>query len=317
MATRYPHLEPYGQGTLDVGDGQRLYWEQCGNPDGKPAVVLHGGPGSGCSPYMRRLFDPEAYRVVLFDQRGAGRSQPHASDPGADLSVNTTHHLIADVETLREHLGIARWLMHGMSWGSTLGLAYAETYPERVSEVILAAVTMTRRSDVEWFSRGVGRFFPAQWQAFLDGVPAADRTGDLVEAYARLLNSSDAAVRTRAARDWCAWEEAVVSAETGGGPNPRYANARFRLGFARLVTHYFSHAAWLGPDQLLDNAHRLAGIPGVLIHGRLDIGGPLLTAWQVARAWPGSDLVVLEASGHSSSDLLDRVVTATDRFAGM
>lgn len=315
MAVRYPPLEPYQHGMLDVGDGQRLYWEQCGNPRGRPAVVLHGGPGSGCAPWMRRLFDPGAYRVVLVDQRGAGRSTPHVSDPGVDLAVNTTRHLVADVEALRGHLGIDRWLVHGVSWGSTLGLAYAQAHPQRVSALVLAAVTMTRRADVEWLTRGVGRFFPAQWEAFRDGVPAPERGGDLAAAYARLLASPDAGVRERAARDWCAWEEALVSVETGGVANPRYADAAFRAGFARLVTHYFSHAAWLGEDQLLEGAHRLAGVPGVLVHGRLDIGAPLHAAWALSRAWPGSELVVLEGSGHTSADLGDHVTAATDRLA--
>jgi proline iminopeptidase len=315
VAGRYPPVEPYEHGMLDVGDGQRLYWETCGNPRGKPALVLHGGPGSGCTPAHRRLFDPGAYRVVLLDQRGAGRSRPHASAPAADLSVNTTRHLVADLEALREHLGIERWLVHGLSWGSSLALAYAQTHPERVSEVVLAAVTMTRREDVEWLTRGVGRFFPEEWHRFRDGVPRADRDGNLAAAYARLLASPDPAVRERAASDWCAWEEALVSVESGGRPNPRYADARFRLGFARLVTHYFAHAAWLREGQLLQDANRLAGIPAVLVHGRLDLGGPLHTAWQLAKAWPGSELVVLETSGHTSDDLGARVVAATDRFA--
>ncbi len=312
--TRYQTHEPLEHGRLGVGDGHVLYWETCGNPLGKPAVVLHGGPGSGCGPWHRSMFDPDAYRLVLFDQRGAGRSTPHASDPTADLSVNTTEHLLRDLEQLRDHLGIQRWLVYGISWGSTLGLAYAERHPDRVSEMILGPVTMTRRSDVRWFAYDVGKFFPAEWERFRDGVPADDRDGDLVAAYARLLASPDPVVHDQAARDWCAWEEAVVSRESGGVPNPRYADPHFRLGFARLVTHYFSHGAFLADGQLLRDASRLAGIPGVLIHGRLDLGGPLVTAWELARAWPSSELVVLEASGHTSGDIGDHVVAATDRF---
>jgi len=300
---------------LDVGDGQLIYWEMCGDPDGKPAVGLHGGPGSGSTPGSRRLFDPEAYRIVLLDQRGAGRSLPHASDPAADLSVNTTDHLLGDLERLREHLGIDHWLVYGNSWGSTLGLAYAQRHPQRVTELILAAVTMTRRSDIRWLSHGVGRFFPLEWARFRDGVPASERDGDLVEAYARLLAHRDADVQEQAAKDWCAWEEAIVSLESGGVPNPRYADARFRLAFARIVTHYFRYGAWLEEGQLLRQAHRLARIPGVLIHGRLDLGGPLTVAVELARVWPGSELVVLEAAGHTSHDLESRVVAATDRFA--
>ncbi len=315
MPARYPDIEPRERGMLDVGDGQSLYWEVCGNPAGKPALVLHGGPGSGCTPAMRCLFDPRRYRIVLFDQRGAGRSRPHAGDPATDLSANTTHHLVADIERLREHLAVDRWLVHGRSWGSTLALAYAERFPLHVSEIVLAAVTMTRRTDVDWLSRGVGAFFPAQWERFVAGLPEPDRAGDLVAAYARRLADPDPAIQQRAARSWCDWEEALVSVESGGRPNPRYDDPSFRLGFARLVTHYFSHAAWLPDDELLAGAHRLAGIPGVLIHGRLDLGAPLRRAWQLAQAWPDSELVILDTAGHTSDGLGDHVVVATDAFA--
>jgi proline iminopeptidase len=315
VSTRYPGIEPYEHGMLDVGDGQTLYWEVCGNPSGKPAVTLHGGPGSGCSPSTRSLFDPRRYRIVLFDQRGAGRSRPHASDPAADLSVNTTVHLIADIEGIREHLGVDRWLVQGTSWGSTLALAYAERFPQRVSEMVLAAVTMTRRVEVDWLCRGAGAFFPAQWERFRAGVPISDRDGDLAAAYARLLVDPDPDVHHRAARSWCDWEEAIVSVESGGQPNPRYDDPDFRLGFARLVTHYFSHAAWLAEDELLAHADRLAGIPGVLIHGQLDIGAPLRTAWQLAQSWSSGELVVLDAAGHSSTSVGDQIIVATDAFA--
>lgn len=311
---RYPPIDPYDHGMLAVGDGQEVYWETCGNPDGKPAVVLHGGPGSGCQPGARQLFDPAAYRIVLFDQRGAGRSVPHASEPSVDLSVNTTEHLIADLELLREHLGIERWLVRGVSWGSTLALAYAERHPERVSEAVLVAVALTRPSDVRW-SRGLRRFLPAEWSRFRDGGLAGEGDGDLVAAYARLPADPDPEVQARAARDWCAWEDAITTLEPGGAPNPRYGDARFRLGFARLVTHYFAHAAWLDEDQLLADAHRLADVPGVLIHGRLDLGASLSAAWDLTRAWPGSELVVVGGAGHASSELNDHVVAVTDRFA--
>jgi proline iminopeptidase len=315
MAIVYPPIDPYDSGLLSVGDGNHIYWETCGNPDGKPALVLHGGPGSGCTPGLRRLFDPEAYRVVLLDQRGAGRSTPHAGGPAVDLSVNTTDHLIGDLERLREHLAIETWLVHGRSWGTTLGLAYAERYPARVTEMILAAVCLTRRSDIHWLYHGVGRFFPSEWERFCDGVPPADRDGDLVDAYARLLVHPNAGVREKAAQDWCDWEDAVVARESGGVPNPRYADAHFRMGFARTVTHYFRHGAWLREGQLLLEADRLTGIPGVLIHGRLDLGGPLRSPWELARAWPGSELIVLDSSGHTSDELGDHVVAASDRFA--
>ncbi len=316
MTELYPEIEPYDGGMLDVGDGNAIYWEVCGNPAGKPAVVLHGGPGSGCTPGMRRYFDPAAYCVVLFDQRGAGRSTPHASDHATDLSTNTTEHLIADIERLREHIGIERWLVYGGSWGVTLALAYAERFPGRVTEMVLVGVTMTRPSEIEWLYHGVGRLFPEEWSRFRDGVPEGDRDGDLVGAYHRLLEGPDAAVREQAARDWCAWEEAVVASTPGYRPNPRYERPEFRMAFARIVTHYFSHSAWLEDGVLLREAGRLAGIPGIMVHGRLDLGSPLGTAWELARAWPGSELVVVETAGHDTRDskMAATIVAALDRF---
>jgi proline iminopeptidase len=217
VADLYPPIEPYDRGMLGVGDGNLVYWEVCGNPDGKPALVIHGGPGSGCSPGQRQYFDPDRYRVALFDQRGCGRSRPHASDPATDMRHNTTGHLLADMERLREHLGIRRWLLSGASWGSTLLLAYAQRHPQRVSEIVISGVTVTRCSDIEWLYRGVGRFFPQEWERFRDGVPEAD--GDLVAAYARRMEHPDPLVRERAAADWTAWEDAVISLEPSGKPN--------------------------------------------------------------------------------------------------
>jgi proline iminopeptidase len=303
---------------LDVGDGNLVYWEACGNPEGKPALVVHGGPGSGCGPGFRRNFDPERYRVVLFDQRGCGRSTPHASEPAADMSVNTTEHLLADMEQLREQLGIEQWLLWGGSWGSTLILAYAERHPERVSEIVILGVTTCRRSERDWLYRGVGRFFPDAWERFRDGVPAAEREGDLHAAYARLLESPDAEVRSKAALDWLAWEDAVISQEPHGKPNAysdRPPDAQ--LAFVRICAHYYSHGAWLEEDQVLRDAGRLAGIPGVLIHGRLDMSAPLQIAWDLARAWPGAQLVVVADSGHTGSEAMqNEILAATDRFAG-
>ena len=317
MTALYPPIEPYAHGTLDVADGNLVYWEACGNPQGKPALVLHGGPGSGCTPGMRRFFDPERYRAVLFDQRNCGRSTPHASDPATSLAPNTTPHLLADIEHLRMALEIDHWLVFGMSWGSTLALAYAESHPGQVSEIVLAAVTTTRREEIDWLYHGAGRFFPEAWERFREGVPPAERDGDLVEAYARLLDHPDPAVREAAAASWCAWEDAVVATNPEAGPNPRYADARFRMAFARIVTHYFRHNAWLEDGQLLREAGRLSGIPGVLIHGRLDISSPLSTAWELAQAWPGSELVIVERSGHSSAGpgMAEAIVAATDGFA--
>ncbi|MBF8190715.1 prolyl aminopeptidase [Nonomuraea sp. K274] len=316
----YPAIEPYEHGMLDTGDGNDIYWEVCGNPDGKPALVVHGGPGSGCRPGARRPFDPERYRIVLFDQRNCGRSRPHASDPATDLSRNTTQHLIADMERLRERLGIDRWLLHGGSWGSTLMLAYAETHQERVSEMVIGGVTTTRRYEIDWLYRGVGRFFPEEWERFKQGVPQADRDGDLfgiIAAYSRLMADPDPEVRVKAAHDWTAYEDAVISLEPNGKPNAysdRPADAL--LAFTRICAHYFSNGAWLEEGVLLREAGKLAGIPGVLIHGRLDLGGPLDTPWQLAQAWPDARLVVVEDSGHTGSDTFsDEIVSALDSFA--
>jgi proline iminopeptidase len=302
---------------LQVGDGNLVYWEVCGNPAGKPAVMLHGGPGSGCVPYWRRYFDPDAYRVVLFDQRGCGRSTPHSSDPTVDLAANTTDHLIADLERLRDLLGIDRWLVVGGSWGSTLGLAYAERLPEHVSEMVLFSVATTSRREVRWVTRDVARYFPDQWARFRDGVPEADRDGDLVAAYYRLLHDRDPAVREKAARDWCRWEDAHVAIRANHRPDPRYDDPRFRKAFARLVTHYWHHAAFVEDGALLRDAGGLAGIPGVLIHGRLDLSSPLDIAWHLSRAWPGSELIVVDEAGHGAGQpgLQDALSAAIDRFA--
>ena len=314
---RYPPIEPYDQGLLDVGDGNQIHWETSGNAAGKPALVVHGGPGSGSSPGPRRSFDPQRYRIIGFDQRGCGRSVPHASDPGTDMGVNTTHHLIADMERLREHLGVDRWLLFGGSWGATLSLAYAEQFPERVTEIILIAVTTGRHSEIEWLYDGVGRFFPEAWERFRDGVPAPERRGDLPAAYARLMEHADPAVRARAAHDWCAWEDAVLSLEGYGAPNP-YGDRpdRGRLAFVRICTHYFSHRLWLPDDQMFTDVGRLAGIPGVLLHGRMDLSGPARNAWELSRAWPDAEVTVFGGAGHKGSEAMgDALLAATERFA--
>ncbi|MER7183223.1 prolyl aminopeptidase [Streptomyces hyaluromycini] len=311
MPEEFPPVEPYARGLLDVGDGQRIYWETSGNPGGKAALCVHGGPGSGGRRGSRRLFDPEVYRVVLFDQRGCGESRPHASDPSVGLAHNTTGHLIADMERLREHLGIDRWLLYGGSWGSTLILAYAERHPERVSEIVISGVTMTRPEETDWLYHGVGRLLPGPWEAFRDALPPADRDGSLVAAYNRLLNSPDAAVRVAAARAWCTWEDAVIAHEVLGSPGAYSDRPDDALmAFVRICAHYFAHDAWLEDGQLLRDAHRLAGIPGVLIHGRLDIGSPLKTAWELAKVWPDAELKVIDDSGHTGSPTLRRTVLA-------
>ncbi len=306
-------MTPYADGMLDVGDGHQVYWEVCGNPAGKPAVVLHGGPGSGCTPWNRRWFDPELYRVVLFDQRNSGRSLPYAGDAVVDLSTNTTQHLVDDIERVREHLEIDRWLVSGISWGTTLALAYAQAHRDQVTELVLNSVVTTTRAEVEWLTRAMGRVFPEEWEQFRAGVPAEDRDGDLSAAYSRLLHDPDPAVRERAAAAWCAWEDTHVGTFPGHRPSPRYQDPAFRLCFARVVTHYFSHAGFLDEGVLLRHASRLAGIPAVLIHGRLDISGPPDIAWQLHRSWPGSELVLLDGVGHGAT--LDAVLGATRRFA--
>jgi proline iminopeptidase len=308
---------PHAEGMLDIGDGNHMYWATYGNPSGKPAAVVHGGPGSGSNPDSVRLFDLSRYRVVLFDQRGCGASKPHASDPATDMRVNTTAHLIADMERLREHLQIDRWLLLGGSWGSTLILAYAELHPKRVSEVVLNGVTTTRRIEIDWLYNGVARFFPEAWERFCAGVPEADRQGNLVAAYAHLMNSSDASVTAKAAANWCAWEDAVLSCEPHGAAAP-YGDRppQARIAFVRIAAHYFAHAAWLEEAVLLREAHRLTGIPGVLLHGRHDMAGPPDTAWYLARAWPDARLSFVADAGHKGSSVMrELTVAALDGFA--
>ncbi len=322
MTERYPAVEPYDSGTLGVGDAHTLYWETVGNPSGTPAVYLHGGPGSGCTPGARRNFDPEGYRAVLFDQRGCGRSRPLASEPDADLSTNTTDHLVADLERLRKHLGIERWVVVGVSWGVTLGLVYAERYPERIIGMVLGAVTSGSWRETEWITRAMGRVFPREWERFAAIVPQVERGGDLSAAYARLLAEPDPLMRERAALEWCRWEDVHVSLMPGWEPNPRYEDPQFRLVFARLVTHYWSHGCFLnggdsGEGEVMSGLHRLAGIPAVLIHGRLDVSGPPDTAWALHRAWPGSQLVVLDEAGHGGAGFPEAMTAALDGFRGL
>jgi proline iminopeptidase len=313
----FPPIEPYDHGFLDVADGNLVYWEACGNPAGKPVVMVHGGPGQGCSANMRRMFDPRLYRAILFDQRGCGRSIPHASKPGTDMQHNTTEHLISDMEHLREHLGIDRWLVTGGSWGTTLALLYAERYPHRVSEIMLSAISTSQRSEIDWLYRGVGQFFPEKWQTFRNAVPEEDRKGDLVAAYARLMEDPDPRVRNPAAVAWRTWEDVVLSLEPTARPaaytDPPDDDV---LAFVRICAHYYAHAAWLPDNAVIGNAGRLAGIPGVLIHGRLDLSCPAITAWELASAWPGVELLIDDQSGHRGSDTKRGWMLATlDKFA--
>ncbi|MFC3125273.1 prolyl aminopeptidase [Pseudoroseomonas globiformis] len=313
----YPVLEPYASGDLPVGDGHSLSWEACGHPEGRPALVLHGGPGSGRSATARRYFDPAVFNIVLFDQRGCGRSIPHAGAADADLRTNTTAHLVADIERLRKHLNVADWLLLGGSWGSTLALAYAQQHPERVRAMVLHNVATTTRREVDWITRGVGTFFPREWERFRKGARDVHGNGCLAEAYHRLLMDPDPAVRMKAAQDWCDWETAIVDVTASHKPHPRYADPAFRLAFARLVTHYWRHAAWLEDGILLRRMPELAMLRGTLIHGRLDFGSPLATAWHLAQAWQGSELVVVDEAGHDARDpgMADHIVAAIRRLA--
>jgi proline iminopeptidase len=314
----YAAGEPVESGYLEIEDGSLVYWETCGDPGGKPAVVLHGGPGSGCTPWHRTLFDPANYRVVLFDQRNCGRSTPHASEPDVDLSANTTQNLVSDVEALREHLGIERWLVWGGSWGSTLALAYAETHPDRVTEMILWGVTTGRRSETDWLFRGgVAPLFPEQWERLRAGIPDVTEDREVVDAYARLLFDPDPDVRARAALHWCAWESATPDWPPKAGLAPRYRDRDFALAFARLVTHYVRNDLFLEDGVLLRNAGVLAGIPSILINGRFDLQAPLGNAWTLHRAWPGSELVVVDDAGHAADDeaITRELIRASDRSA--
>ncbi|WP_116045069.1 prolyl aminopeptidase [Amycolatopsis palatopharyngis] len=313
----YPAIQPHEWGMLDVGDGNLVYWEVSGNPNGKPVVVLHGGPGSGSAPLTRRHFDPTVYRIVLFDQRGAGRSTPHVSTPGTDLSRNTTWHLVADMELLRERLRIERWQLFGGSWGATLALAYAETHPERVSEIVLRGIFTARQSEIDWiYNGGAAHLFPQEWAHYLAPLPDSER-GDPVAAYRRLVIDPDPAVSEPAAVAWSAWEGAIVSVVPQEQFRNSYARPAVAVPFARIALHYFAHESWLEPGQLIREAGKLAGIPGILVQGRYDAVCPPSTAYELHQAWPGSALSILPGAGHAVNDpgVLAALRAATDSFA--
>ncbi len=309
----YPPIEPFATGMLPVGDGNEIYWEASGNPDGKPAIHLHGGPGSGIMTGHRKRFDPARYMIISFEQRGCGRSRPLAT--WDTLATNTTQALIADIETLRQHLGIGRWLVTGLSWGTTLALAYAQAHPERVTEIVLGAVTTTTPREVEWLTEAMGNIFPREWDAFAAASNA--KPGQrMVDAYDALLTSPDAAVREQAARDWIRWEDTHVSLDPNRGPMLADDDPARQQVFATLVTHYWSHGAFLGETELLDGMPTIAHIPGVLVHGRLDISSPMRIPWELHKAWPGSELVVIDDEGHGGERMIAAMVEAYERFAG-
>ena len=308
----YPEIEPGTSGMLPVSALHTLYYEECGNPRGKPVVFLHGGPGGGSNARCRRFFDPEAYRIVLFDQRGCGRSTPHA-----ELAENTTWDLVADIERLREHLGIERWQVFGGSWGSTLALAYAQTHPERVTELVLRGIFLLRRRELEWFyQQGCDALFPDAWEHYLAAIPPAER-GDLIGAYHRRLTHADPAVRIAAARAWSVWEAATSFLYQDREHIQASAADGFALAFARIESHYFVNAGFLDrDDQLLRDVGRIRHIPAVIVQGRYDVVCPLRSAWDLHRAWPEADLQIVPDAGHSAFEPgnLHALIEATDRF---
>ncbi|MGH7022241.1 MAG: prolyl aminopeptidase [Caulobacteraceae bacterium] len=307
----YPPVEPFESGLLDVGDGHKVYFERCGDPNGTPAVFLHGGPGAGCSPTQRRLFDPARYCVTLFDQRGCGRSTPYAG-----LEANTTWDLVADIERLRARFGHKRWLVFGGSWGSTLALAYAETHPERVSGLIVRGVFTATRAEIDWYYQGGAAWlFPDLWERFIAPIPEAERD-DLVAAYRKRLTGEDQAARLEAAKAWSLWEAGTITLL----PNAlaaQFGEDRYALAFARIENHYFTHDSWLADDQLIEGAGRLAGIPGVIVQGRYDVATPARSAWRLAKAWPKARLELIADAGHAFDEpgILDALIRATDEFA--
>ncbi|GAA1142718.1 prolyl aminopeptidase [Microbacterium aurantiacum] len=313
----YPPIEPYDTGELLVGDGNRVFYEQSGNPDGKPVVFLHGGPGGGTSPWHRRFFDPERYRIILLDQRGCGRSTPHASAPDADLRHNTTWHLVADIDLLRRNLGIDRWQVFGGSWGSALALAYAQTHPEAVTEIVLRGIFTLRRHELEWFYEGgAGAVFPDLWADFIAPIPVLERSR-MIEAYHRRLFDPDPAVHRPAGLAWTRWEASTLTLR----PDPELVAAMTdpdtAVAFARIENHYFVHEGWFREGQLIENARILRGIPAVIVQGRYDVCTPMMTAWDLHRAWPEADFVVVPDAGHAASEpgIATALRAATDRFA--
>ncbi|MFD5225483.1 prolyl aminopeptidase [Microbacterium sp. NPDC058342] len=308
----YPRVEPFRTGRLARPDGAELYWELSGNPHGRPALYLHGGPGGGLRRGgYRRRFDPEKYLIVGFDQRGCGRSTPWAMDDLDGLTGNTTQAQIADIEALREVLGVDQWLMHGVSWGSTLALAYALERPDRVSEIINVAVTTGSREEIDWLTEGVGRIFPEAWERF--AAPAGDRR--IVDVYAEMLRDPSSSVRRAAASAWDTWESTHISLDPEWMPGPLHHDPRDQQNFALLVSHYWSNDCFLtGSQRILDRAPELAGIPGVLIHGRRDVSGPAGTAWELHRRWPGSSLHIAEDEGHGGPKQMQLVADTTDGF---
>ncbi|HTS02261.1 MAG TPA: prolyl aminopeptidase [Thermoanaerobaculia bacterium] len=309
----YPPIEPYRTGMLTVSDVHTIYWEESGNPNGKPAVFLHGGPGGGSDPKVRRFFHPEKYRIVVFDQRGCGKSTPYAS-----LEANTTWDLVSDAEKVREHLEIDTWQVFGGSWGSTLALAYAEKHPDRVTELVLRGIFLLRKKEIDWFyQEGASILFPDAWEPYLAHIPEAER-GDLVTAYHKRLTSEDPAVRLAAAKIWSGWEGATSKLLPDASFSGHYEEDEFALAFARIEAHYFHNKGFFETDgQLLRDAGKIRNIPGVIVQGRYDVVCPIFSAWALHRAWPEADLIISPDAGHSAWEPPNSraLVAATDKFA--
>lgn len=311
LRLHYPPIEPYETGMLDVGDGHSVYFERCGKPGGKPAVFLHGGPGAGCSPDHRRLFDPEIYDVLLFDQRGCGRSKPYAR-----LDDNTTWHLVADIERLRTMTGAEKWLVFGGSWGSTLSLSYAETHPEHVSELVLRGVYTLTRAELDWYYQfGASELFPDKWARFEAPIPQAER-GNMINAYRKILTGDDEARKLEAAVAWSTWEGETITLLPSEEYSDSFSADDFAIAFARIENHYFFHGAWLEEGQLMRDIEKIRHIPCVIVHGRYDMPCPMRYAWLLAQAWPEADFHLIEGAGHAYSEpaILDQLILATDRF---
>ena len=297
---------------LDTGEGHSLYWELCGNPNGKPAVFLHGGPGSGCTADQRRLFDPARYCVLLFDQRGCGHSTPHAN-----LDNNTTWHLVADIERLRTLLNVERWLVFGGSWGSTLALAYAQTHPQAVSALIVRGIFTVRQAELHWYyQEGASWLFPDLWEAFLAPIPVQER-GDLMAAYHQRLVGTDPVAQLVAAKAWSLWEGQTIRLLPDAANAAKHAADHFAMAFARIENHFFVHKGWLEEGQLIRDAHKLTGIPGTIIQGRYDVATPAKTAWELHQAWPDAEFHLVDDAGHAFNEpgILNQLLAATDRFA--
>lgn len=315
MREFYPSIEPYNQGTLKVSDIHTLYYEQCGNPQGKPVVLLHGGPGGGCSPFYRQYFDPQKWRVILFDQRGAGKSTPRA-----ELRENTTWDLVSDIEKIRIHLNIENWFVFGGSWGSTLALAYSETHPERCNGLILRGIFLVRKKEINWFyQEGASNIYPDAWEEYLKPIPEAER-GDLVAAYYKRLTSDDPKIRLEAAKAWSIWEGSTSKLIQNQGSIAGFGSSHFAEAFARIECHYFINNAFFeSEDFLLKNVDKIRHIPGAIVQGRYDIPCPVVSAWELHKAWPEAELIIVPDAGHSMTEpgIRSALIEATDKFASL